>query len=84
MRVPVVDESGNKAIANLTIRDVQYLLTAPEIYKDYRSVFAIVALVVFFLFSVLKLLMFFPVLVGYRSKIFILFCYKIFDLACDQ
>ncbi|KAG1363486.1 putative SNF1-related protein kinase regulatory subunit gamma-1 [Cocos nucifera] len=38
--VPVVDESGNKAIANLTIRDVQYLLTAPEIYKDYRSITA--------------------------------------------
>lgn len=34
--LPVVDQSGNKAIGNISIRDVQYLLTAPEIYKDYR------------------------------------------------
>ncbi|XP_019708033.2 SNF1-related protein kinase regulatory subunit gamma-1 [Elaeis guineensis] len=38
--LPVVDGSGNKAIANLTIRDVQYLLTSPEIYKAYRSITA--------------------------------------------
>lgn len=37
--LPVVDESGKKAIGNISIRDVQYLLTAPEIYKDYRSLF---------------------------------------------
>ncbi|RWW07715.1 hypothetical protein GW17_00028884 [Ensete ventricosum] len=36
--LPVVNESGEKAIGNISIRDVQYLLTAPEIYKDYRSI----------------------------------------------
>ncbi|KAH0462279.1 hypothetical protein IEQ34_009854 [Dendrobium chrysotoxum] len=38
--VPVVDNSGNKAIGNISIRDVQYLLTAPEMYKGYRSITA--------------------------------------------
>lgn len=37
--LPVVDGSGKKAIGNISVRDVQYLLTAPEIYKDYRSLF---------------------------------------------
>ncbi|CAL9173809.1 unnamed protein product [Musa hybrid cultivar] len=36
--LPVVNESGERAIGNISIRDVQYLLTAPEIYKDYRSI----------------------------------------------
>ena len=34
--LPVVNESGKKAVGNISIRDVQYLLTAPDIYKDYR------------------------------------------------
>ncbi|KAK8952867.1 SNF1-related protein kinase regulatory subunit gamma-1 [Platanthera guangdongensis] len=34
--VPVVDKSGKKAIGNISIRDVQYLLTTPEMYKGYR------------------------------------------------
>lgn len=38
--LPVVDGSGKKATGNISIRDVQYLLTAPEIYKDYRSITA--------------------------------------------
>ncbi|KAF8369407.1 hypothetical protein HHK36_032577 [Tetracentron sinense] len=38
--IPVVDGSGRKAIGNISIRDVQFLLTAPEIYKDYRSITA--------------------------------------------
>lgn len=38
--LPVVDASETKAIGNISIRDVQYLLTAPEIYKDYRSITA--------------------------------------------
>ncbi|XP_010905197.1 SNF1-related protein kinase regulatory subunit gamma-1 isoform X1 [Elaeis guineensis] len=38
--LPVVDGRGKKAIGNISIRDVQYLLTAPEIYKDYRSITA--------------------------------------------
>ncbi|ERN09962.1 hypothetical protein AMTR_s00013p00202390 [Amborella trichopoda] len=37
--LPVVD-GGKKPIGNISIRDVQYLLTAPEIYKDYRSITA--------------------------------------------
>ncbi|KAJ4790946.1 5'-AMP-activated protein kinase subunit gamma-1 [Rhynchospora pubera] len=38
--LPVVDASGNHAIGNISIRDVQYLLTASEIYKDYRTITA--------------------------------------------
>uniref|UniRef100_A0A1D1XEL3 SNF1-related protein kinase regulatory subunit gamma-1 n=1 Tax=Anthurium amnicola TaxID=1678845 RepID=A0A1D1XEL3_9ARAE len=38
--LPVVEEGGKKAVGNISIRDVQYLLTAPEIYKDYRSITA--------------------------------------------
>ncbi|XP_020587021.1 SNF1-related protein kinase regulatory subunit gamma-1-like isoform X2 [Phalaenopsis equestris] len=38
--VPVVDKSGKKAVGNISIRDVQYLLTAPEMYKSYRSITA--------------------------------------------
>lgn len=34
--VPVVEGCGKKAIGNISIRDVQFLLSAPEIYKDYR------------------------------------------------
>jgi CBS domain-containing protein len=36
--VPVMDTSGTKAIGNISIRDVQYLLGAPKIYKQYRFV----------------------------------------------
>lgn len=38
--VPVVNESGNKAVGNISIRDVQYLFTAPDIYNEYRSISA--------------------------------------------
>lgn len=33
-----MDTSGAKAIGNISIRDVQYLLTAPKIYKEHRFV----------------------------------------------
>lgn len=36
--VPVVASGGTKAVGNISIRDIQFLLIAPEIYKDYRSV----------------------------------------------
>lgn len=36
--VPVIDTNGTKAIGNISIRDVQYLLSAPKIYKQYRFV----------------------------------------------
>lgn len=38
--LPVVDRSGKKAIGNISIRDVQFLLTAPEIYKNDSSITA--------------------------------------------
>ncbi|CAA7396243.1 unnamed protein product [Spirodela intermedia] len=38
--LPVIDDGGKKPVGNISIRDVQYLLTAPEIYKDYRSITA--------------------------------------------
>ncbi|KAK4362575.1 hypothetical protein RND71_017816 [Anisodus tanguticus] len=38
--VPVVESDGRKAIGNISIRDIQFLLIAPEIYKDYRSITA--------------------------------------------
>ncbi|PIA51153.1 hypothetical protein AQUCO_01100178v1 [Aquilegia coerulea] len=38
--VPVVDGSGRKAIGNISIRDLQFLLSTPEIYKNYRSITA--------------------------------------------
>ena len=34
--VPVVESGGEKAIGNISLRDIQFLLTAPEIYRDYR------------------------------------------------
>jgi CBS domain-containing protein len=39
--LPVMDTNGAKAIGNISIRDVQYLLTAPKIYKDHRFVILI-------------------------------------------
>ncbi|KAL4566681.1 hypothetical protein LXL04_030802 [Taraxacum kok-saghyz] len=36
--LPVVD--GEKLVANISIRDIQFLLIAPEIYKDFRSITA--------------------------------------------
>ncbi|KAF3436877.1 hypothetical protein FNV43_RR19630 [Rhamnella rubrinervis] len=38
--VPVIETGGNKAVGNISLRDVQFLLTAPEIYHDYRSITA--------------------------------------------
>jgi CBS domain-containing protein len=36
--LPIMDTSGAKAIGNISIRDIQYLLTAPKIYKEHRFV----------------------------------------------
>ncbi|KAL6280911.1 hypothetical protein ACE6H2_017792 [Prunus campanulata] len=38
--VPVIEKGGSKAVGNISLRDVQFLLTAPEIYHDYRSITA--------------------------------------------
>ncbi|KAK7389199.1 hypothetical protein VNO78_24034 [Psophocarpus tetragonolobus] len=36
--VPVIEREGKKAVGNISLRDVQFLLTAPEIYHDYRAI----------------------------------------------
>ncbi|KAL7099249.1 hypothetical protein ACP275_09G071600 [Erythranthe tilingii] len=38
--VPVVASGGSKAVGNISIRDIQFLLMAPEIYNEYRSITA--------------------------------------------
>ncbi|XP_004297556.1 PREDICTED: SNF1-related protein kinase regulatory subunit gamma-1 [Fragaria vesca subsp. vesca] len=38
--LPVIESGGSKAVGNISLRDVQFLLTAPEIYHDYRSITA--------------------------------------------
>lgn len=38
--IPVIESGGSKAVGNISIRDVQFLLTAPEIYRDCRSITA--------------------------------------------
>ncbi|KAG6587414.1 SNF1-related protein kinase regulatory subunit gamma-1 [Cucurbita argyrosperma subsp. argyrosperma] len=38
--VPVIERGGNKAMGNISLRDIHFLLTAPEIYHDYRSITA--------------------------------------------
>ena len=34
--VPVIERGGSKAVGNISLQDVQFLLTAPEIYHNYR------------------------------------------------
>lgn len=36
--LPVMDRGSSTAIGNISLKDVQFLLTAPEIYHDYRFV----------------------------------------------
>ncbi|KAK4773316.1 hypothetical protein SAY87_028335 [Trapa incisa] len=38
--IPIVDASGRKAVGNISLRDICFLLTAPEIYHDCRLVTA--------------------------------------------
>ncbi|XP_074381780.1 SNF1-related protein kinase regulatory subunit gamma-1-like isoform X2 [Apium graveolens] len=38
--VPVVESGGGKAIGNISVRDIQFLLLAPAIYKNHRSITA--------------------------------------------
>ncbi|XP_039069392.1 SNF1-related protein kinase regulatory subunit gamma-1-like isoform X2 [Hibiscus syriacus] len=35
--IPVIERGGGKAIGNISLRDVQFLLTAADIYRDYSS-----------------------------------------------
>lgn len=35
--IPVVASGRSKAVGNISIRDIQFLLIAPGLYKDYRS-----------------------------------------------
>lgn len=34
--IPIVDASGRKPVGNISLRDIYFLLMAPEIYHDYR------------------------------------------------
>ncbi|KAK6924687.1 CBS domain [Dillenia turbinata] len=38
--VPVVAKDGRKPVGNISIRDIQFLLAAPEIYSNLRSITA--------------------------------------------
>uniref|UniRef100_A0A0C9QV72 TSA: Wollemia nobilis Ref_Wollemi_Transcript_7419_1472 transcribed RNA sequence n=1 Tax=Wollemia nobilis TaxID=56998 RepID=A0A0C9QV72_9CONI len=38
--LPIVDKEGNQLVGNISLRDIQFLLVAPEIYKEFRSVTA--------------------------------------------
>ncbi|KAJ0248450.1 CBS domain-containing protein [Hirschfeldia incana] len=38
--IPVIERETEKPVGNISIRDVHFLLTAPEIYHDYRSITA--------------------------------------------
>ncbi|CAH2064834.1 unnamed protein product [Thlaspi arvense] len=38
--IPVVERKSEKPVGNISIRDVHFLLTAPEIYHDYRDIIA--------------------------------------------
>ncbi|XP_023516483.1 SNF1-related protein kinase regulatory subunit gamma-1-like [Cucurbita pepo subsp. pepo] len=38
--IPVIEKGGSKAVGNISLRDIHFLLTAPEIYHDYRSITA--------------------------------------------
>jgi len=36
--IPVIERNSEKPVGNISLRDVQFLLTAPEIYHDYRLI----------------------------------------------
>ncbi|KAJ4712566.1 SNF1-related protein kinase regulatory subunit gamma 1 [Melia azedarach] len=38
--IPVIEKGGSKAVGNISLRDIQFLLTTPEIYCEYRSITA--------------------------------------------
>ncbi|GAV56558.1 CBS domain-containing protein [Cephalotus follicularis] len=38
--IPVVEKDGSRAVGNISIRDARFLLNAPEIYHEYRSITA--------------------------------------------
>lgn len=38
--LPVIESGGTKAVGNISIRDIQFLLTTPDIYSEYRSITA--------------------------------------------
>lgn len=52
--IPVVESSGSRAVGNISLRDVQFLLTAPEIYHDYRFVGKLISKVVLLLLLVMS------------------------------
>lgn len=66
--IPVVESGGNKAIGNISLRDAQFLLTAPEIYHDYRSVASIVICAQFLVEMIKLLIQIFVIAQIYHSK----------------
>nr|KYP57413.1 SNF1-related protein kinase regulatory subunit gamma 1 [Cajanus cajan] len=36
--VPVIERDSQRTVGNISLRDVQFLLNAPEIYHDYRAI----------------------------------------------
>ncbi|XP_057815793.1 SNF1-related protein kinase regulatory subunit gamma-1 isoform X1 [Cryptomeria japonica] len=38
--LPIIEKEGNKVVGNISLRDIQFLLMAPEIYEEFRSVTA--------------------------------------------
>ncbi|RDY05513.1 SNF1-related protein kinase regulatory subunit gamma-1 [Mucuna pruriens] len=36
--MPVIERDSKRTVGHISLRDVQYLLTAPEIYHDYRAI----------------------------------------------
>jgi CBS domain-containing protein len=52
--IPVVESGGSRAVGNISLRDVQFLLTAPEIYHDYRFVAKLISRIVLLLLLVMS------------------------------
>lgn len=36
--IPIIERKSEKPVGNISLRDVHFLLTAPEIYHDYRLI----------------------------------------------
>ena len=44
--IPVIEKGSSRAVGNISLRDVQFLLTAPELYHDYRFVAELISKIV--------------------------------------
>lgn len=50
--IPVVESGGSRAVGNISLRDIHFLLTTPEIYHDYRFVAKLISKIVLLLLLV--------------------------------